>query len=141
MKPIIWLATTPLFALFVIKLPQYKCYPECRSGAGLCPVPVAVQRSNLWGPSDYSCFTLTEGFVLQPPVASTFMPAPMGQSYSSSKLPVPPVPVPAPFLPNLYEPVLPHWFFCKLVEGREVWLPFSNYDSANLEEVYNSGKW
>lgn len=73
-----------------------------------------------------------------PPVASTFMPAPMGQSYSSSKLPVPPVPVPAPFLPNLYEPVLPHWFFCKLVEGREVWLPFSDYDSANLEEVYNS---
>ncbi|XP_056408420.1 SEC23-interacting protein isoform X2 [Hyla sarda] len=78
--------------------------------------------------------------VSQPPpsVASPFAPALMEQPYPSSKTAVPPAPAPAPFLPNLYEPVQPHWFFCKLVEGREVWLPFSDYDSANLEEVYNS---
>ncbi|XP_075703852.1 SEC23-interacting protein isoform X2 [Rhinoderma darwinii] len=73
-----------------------------------------------------------------PPVASTFVPAPIGPSYSTWKAAAAPVPAPAPFMPSLYEPVQPHWFFCKLVEGREVWLPFSNYDSANLEEVYNS---
>ncbi|KAM4033722.1 SEC23-interacting protein [Anomaloglossus baeobatrachus] len=73
-----------------------------------------------------------------PPAASTFMPVQMVQSYSNSRPTLPPVPVTAPFLPNLYEPVQPHWFFCKLVEDREIWLPFSTYDSANLEEVYNS---
>ncbi|XP_069823844.1 SEC23-interacting protein [Dendropsophus ebraccatus] len=70
-----------------------------------------------------------------PPVAPAFVPAPLGHSYAAA--PAAPA-VPAPFLPSLYEPVQPHWFFCKLVEGREVWMPFSNYDSANLEEVYNS---
>ncbi|CAN2391901.1 SEC23-interacting protein [Pristimantis euphronides] len=73
-----------------------------------------------------------------PPVASTFMPKPMVQSYSNSRPTVPSMPVQAPPLQNFYEPVQPHWFFCKLVEGREVWLPFSSYDSARLEDVYNS---
>ncbi|XP_044130619.1 SEC23-interacting protein-like isoform X1 [Bufo gargarizans] len=73
-----------------------------------------------------------------PPVASTFMPAQMVQSYSNVRPAAPPVSDSVPFMPNLYEPVQPHWFFCRLVEGREIWLPFSNYDSANLEEVYNS---
>ncbi|XP_071985600.1 SEC23-interacting protein isoform X2 [Engystomops pustulosus] len=75
-----------------------------------------------------------------PPVAQNFMPPPppLAQTYPNSRTVVPPGPPIATFFPNLYEPVQPHWFFCKLVEGREVWLPFSNYDSANLEEVYNS---
>ncbi|KAM3912806.1 SEC23-interacting protein isoform 2-T2 [Leptodactylus fuscus] len=71
-----------------------------------------------------------------PPTASTFLPA--VQPHSTPRAAVSPLPAAAPFIPNLYEPVQPHWFFCKLVEGREVWLPFSHYDSANLEEVYNS---
>ncbi|XP_040290748.1 SEC23-interacting protein isoform X2 [Bufo bufo] len=73
-----------------------------------------------------------------PPEASTFMPGQMVQSYSNVRPAAPPVSEPVPFTPNQYEPVQPHWFFCRLVEGREIWLPFSNYDSANLEEVYNS---
>ncbi|XP_048465157.1 SEC23-interacting protein-like [Rhincodon typus] len=39
---------------------------------------------------------------------------------------------------NLYEPVRPHWFYCKLVEGKPIWMPFSFLDTAKLEEVYNS---
>ncbi|XP_061766796.1 SEC23-interacting protein [Nerophis ophidion] len=39
---------------------------------------------------------------------------------------------------NVYEPVQPHWFYCKLVELRSVWLPFSIIDSLQLEETYNS---
>lgn len=46
---------------------------------------------------------------------------------------------PPPFvLQNQYEPVQPHWFYCKEVECKQVWMPFSALDSLNLEEVYNS---
>ncbi|XP_003479352.1 SEC23-interacting protein isoform X3 [Cavia porcellus] len=46
---------------------------------------------------------------------------------------------PLPFvLQNQYEPVQPHWFYCKEVEYKQVWMPFSALDSSNLEEVYNS---
>ncbi|XP_053548631.1 SEC23-interacting protein isoform X2 [Bombina bombina] len=62
-----------------------------------------------------------------PPVAQSF-PRPAGAL----------VPPPPTFMQNLYEPVQPHWFYCKQVEGREIWLPFSVYDSVNLERVYNS---
>lgn len=41
---------------------------------------------------------------------------------------------------NVYEPVQPHWFYCKQVESRKVWLPFSILDSLQLEETFNSGK-
>uniref|UniRef100_A0A673B841 SEC23 interacting protein n=1 Tax=Sphaeramia orbicularis TaxID=375764 RepID=A0A673B841_9TELE len=35
-------------------------------------------------------------------------------------------------------PVQPHWFYCKQVESKSVWLPFSIIDSLQLEETYNS---
>ncbi|KAM8859855.1 SEC23-interacting protein [Spinachia spinachia] len=50
--------------------------------------------------------------------------------------------VPAgPMMPhnyNVYEAVQPHWFYCKQVESKSVWLPFSIIDSLQLEETYNS---
>ncbi|EDL17659.1 SEC23-interacting protein isoform 2 [Mus musculus] len=46
---------------------------------------------------------------------------------------------PSPFvLQNQYEPVQPHWFYCKEVEYKQLWMPFSVLDSLNLEEIYNS---
>ncbi|XP_042314626.1 SEC23-interacting protein isoform X2 [Sceloporus undulatus] len=48
------------------------------------------------------------------------------------------VKAPPIFLQNQYEPVQPHWFYCKEVENKELWMPFSLLDSAALEEVYNS---
>ncbi|KAM4837886.1 SEC23-interacting protein isoform X3 [Urocitellus parryii] len=51
----------------------------------------------------------------------------------------PSVPGPPPFvLQNQYEPVQPHWFYCKEVEYKQLWMPFSVFDSSNLEEIYNS---
>ncbi|XP_032137715.1 SEC23-interacting protein isoform X2 [Sapajus apella] len=51
----------------------------------------------------------------------------------------PSVQVPSPFLlQNPYEPVQPHWFYCKEVESKQLWMPFSVFDSLNLEEIYNS---
>ncbi|KAJ8248415.1 hypothetical protein GJAV_G00241790 [Gymnothorax javanicus] len=43
-----------------------------------------------------------------------------------------------PFAYAVYEPVQPHWFFCKLVESKSIWLPFSVLDSVQLEETFNS---
>jgi len=45
-----------------------------------------------------------------------------------------------PYAYNVYEPVQPHWFYCKQVESKIVWLPFSILDSVRLEETFNSGK-
>uniref|UniRef100_A0A667YT03 SEC23 interacting protein n=1 Tax=Myripristis murdjan TaxID=586833 RepID=A0A667YT03_9TELE len=90
--------------------------------------------------------------------ASPYIPAPEVQPPShhppqqnpyslGSSVPPPPATtagalVPAnPMMPynyNVYEPVQPHWFFCKQVESKSVWLPFSIIDSIQLEETYNS---
>ncbi|XP_038602554.1 phospholipase DDHD2 isoform X2 [Tachyglossus aculeatus] len=41
---------------------------------------------------------------------------------------------------NLYEPVSPHWFYCKIIDSREIWIPFNSEDSRQLEEAYSCGK-
>ncbi|XP_040826234.1 phospholipase DDHD2 isoform X1 [Ochotona curzoniae] len=41
---------------------------------------------------------------------------------------------------GLYEPVCPHWFYCKIVDAKETWIPFNSDDSQQLEEAYCSGK-
>lgn len=41
---------------------------------------------------------------------------------------------------NKYEPVLPHWFYCKIVDSRERWIPFSGQDSEKLENAHQSSK-
>lgn len=37
-----------------------------------------------------------------------------------------------------YRPVYHHWFFCKKVENKILWLPFSMQDSLKLEDAHNS---
>ncbi|CAG2117988.1 unnamed protein product, partial [Medioppia subpectinata] len=39
-----------------------------------------------------------------------------------------------------YTPVLHHWFYQQIVENREVWRPFSLYDSYNLEQAVQYGQ-
>ncbi|XP_026527117.1 phospholipase DDHD2 [Notechis scutatus] len=41
---------------------------------------------------------------------------------------------------NKYEPVSPHWFYCRTVDSREKWIPFSEQDSEKLETAYQSSK-
>ncbi|XP_060038501.1 phospholipase DDHD2 isoform X2 [Erinaceus europaeus] len=41
---------------------------------------------------------------------------------------------------SLYEPVSPHWFYCKIIDLKETWIPFNSEDSQQLEEAYDSGK-
>lgn len=61
------------------------------------------------------------------------------QQQVSARPPGPAAPGPPLFvLQNQYEPVQPHWFYCKEVEYKQLWMPFSVFDSVNLEEIYNS---
>ncbi|NXC18586.1 DDHD2 Phospholipase, partial [Corythaeola cristata] len=39
-----------------------------------------------------------------------------------------------------YEAVVPHWFYCKVTDSRERWIPFSSQDSERLEEAHGSGR-
>ncbi|XP_051496748.1 phospholipase DDHD2 isoform X1 [Apus apus] len=41
---------------------------------------------------------------------------------------------------NRYEAVVPHWFYRKVTDSRERWVPFSTQDSERLEEAHCSGK-
>ncbi|XP_009867968.1 PREDICTED: SEC23-interacting protein, partial [Apaloderma vittatum] len=72
-----------------------------------------------------------------PPGSLTQFPQP--QSQLRAPRPAGPlVQAPPVLLQNQYEPVQPHWFYCKEVEDKQIWMPFSILDSAKLEEVYNS---
>ncbi|XP_034781814.2 SEC23-interacting protein [Acipenser ruthenus] len=75
-----------------------------------------------------------------PPVPLTQAPLTHGQAPPCSRpagalVPAPPM---MPYSYSVYEPVQPHWFHCKQVESRQLWLPFSILDSEKLEEVFNS---
>ncbi|MBN3282547.1 S23IP protein, partial [Polyodon spathula] len=75
-----------------------------------------------------------------PPFSLTQAPLTQGQVPLSSRpadalVPAPPM---MPYSYSVYEPVQPHWFHCKQVESRKLWLPFSILDSEKLEEVFNS---
>ncbi|NXQ91674.1 DDHD2 Phospholipase, partial [Nyctibius grandis] len=50
--------------------------------------------------------------------------------------PEPPEPDPA----HRYEAVAPHWFYRKVTDTRERWVPFSGQDSARLEEAHGAGR-
>lgn len=41
---------------------------------------------------------------------------------------------------SLYEPVSSHWFYCKVIDSKEIWIPFNSDDSQQLEEAHGSGK-
>ncbi|KAM8794559.1 LOW QUALITY PROTEIN: triacylglycerol hydrolase DDHD2 [Eudromia elegans] len=47
---------------------------------------------------------------------------------------------PEPEAANKYEAVVPHWFYCKVTDSRERWIPFSTQDSERLEEAHASGR-
>uniref|UniRef100_A0A8C9V883 DDHD domain containing 2 n=1 Tax=Scleropages formosus TaxID=113540 RepID=A0A8C9V883_SCLFO len=42
-------------------------------------------------------------------------------------------------VPPLYEPVQPHWFYCRRTDTKDSWLPFSMEDSQKLEELFSDG--
>uniref|UniRef100_A0AAQ6IRS8 SEC23 interacting protein n=1 Tax=Anabas testudineus TaxID=64144 RepID=A0AAQ6IRS8_ANATE len=73
-------------------------------------------------------------FSLQPPPTQIQAPPPPATT-AGAIVPAGPM---MPYNYNVYEAVQPHWFYCKQVESKSVWLPFSIIDSIQLEETYNS---
>lgn len=49
-------------------------------------------------------------------------------------------PVGLPAAGQVYLPVQPHWYHRVKIEGRDIWRPFSNLDSRQLEEALKRGK-
>ena len=41
---------------------------------------------------------------------------------------------------GIYVPVSHHWCFCKNVEGRDIWYPFSMADNIALEDGLKEGR-
>uniref|UniRef100_A0A3Q2VGL4 SEC23 interacting protein n=1 Tax=Haplochromis burtoni TaxID=8153 RepID=A0A3Q2VGL4_HAPBU len=72
---------------------------------------------------------------LPPPTQIQSPPPPLPATTAGAVVPAVPM---MPYNYNVYEPVQPHWFYCKQVESKSVWLPFSIFDSLQLEETYNS---
>uniref|UniRef100_A0A673B5H5 SEC23 interacting protein n=1 Tax=Sphaeramia orbicularis TaxID=375764 RepID=A0A673B5H5_9TELE len=119
---------------------QSPCPPPALSAAPPSMGPVSVPSSVSMAPPPSAhmqssvCFVLLH---LQPPPTQMQTPPPPPPSSSTAGAIVPAGPM-MPFNYNIYEAVQPHWFYCKQVESKSVWLPFSIIDSLQLEETYNS---
>ncbi|XP_011483079.1 SEC23-interacting protein isoform X1 [Oryzias latipes] len=74
-------------------------------------------------------------FPTPPPANIAGPPPPPPATTAGAVVPAGPM---MPYNYNVYEQVQPHWFYCKKVELKSVWLPFSIFDSLQLEETYNS---
>uniref|UniRef100_A0A9J8CRH0 SEC23 interacting protein n=1 Tax=Cyprinus carpio carpio TaxID=630221 RepID=A0A9J8CRH0_CYPCA len=84
----------------------------------------------------YSQTTPAPSFQTPPTPPPTQIPPP--PTTASMTGPLVPANSMVPYAYNVYEPVQPHWFYCKQVESKMVWLPFSVLDSIRLEETFNS---
>lgn len=109
------------------------------------PAPEVLPPTHTPPQNPYSYSSPPQTFPMSGP---TFTKPPLTQMQTPPPHPPPPSSstagaiVPAsPMMPynyNIYEAVQPHWFYCKQVENKSVWLPFSIIDSLQLEETYNS---
>ncbi|NXT90573.1 DDHD2 Phospholipase, partial [Anhinga rufa] len=66
--------------------------------------------------------------------------APRRSSSSSSMSAAEPPEAAEPDPARRYEAVVPHWFYRKVTDSRERWIPFSSQDSERLEEAHGSGR-
>ncbi|XP_020510113.1 SEC23-interacting protein isoform X1 [Labrus bergylta] len=104
------------------------------------PAPEILQQTHTPQQNPYSLSSPPQTF---PPSGNTFTKSPPTQietlqapaSAAGALVPTGPM---MPYNYSVYEPVQPHWFYCKQVESKSVWLPFSFIDSLQLEETYNS---
>jgi len=62
-------------------------------------------------------------------------PQPESPTVATTTSPSPPPPTTSQF----YQPVAPHWFYCKNAERSSMWSPFSLADSSKLELLFQGG--
>uniref|UniRef100_UPI0037E8EFDC SEC23-interacting protein n=1 Tax=Semicossyphus pulcher TaxID=241346 RepID=UPI0037E8EFDC len=104
------------------------------------PAPEILQQTHTPQQNPYSLSSLPQTY---PSSGHMFTKPPptqiqMSQSPATSVGAIVPAGSMMPYNYNVYGPVQPHWFYCKQVESKSVWLPFSFIDSIQLEETYNS---
>ncbi|XP_042289419.1 SEC23-interacting protein isoform X1 [Thunnus maccoyii] len=118
----------------------YRHTPTSSRASPYIPAPEILPPTHTPQQNPYSLSSAPQTF---PPSGPTFTNPPPTQIQT----PPPPPTTAGAIVPagpmmqynyNVYEPVQPHWFYCKLVESKSVWLPFSIIDSLQLEETYNS---
>ncbi|XP_055027196.2 SEC23-interacting protein [Misgurnus anguillicaudatus] len=108
-----------------IMAPEIQQQPPSQTPQHLNPYSQSVPAPLFQTPP--TAFSKPPPTQLPPPPAATNVTGPL----------VPANPM-VPYTYNVYEPVQPHWFFCKQVESKMIWLPFSILDSIHLEETFNS---
>lgn len=118
----------------------YRHTPLSSRASPYMAAPEVQPPSHLQQQNPYSLGSQAQPFPSVPPTFTKPPPAhmqapPPAQSTAGALVPANPM---MPYNYNVYEPVQPHWFFCKQVESKSVWLPFSILDSIQLEETYNS---
>ncbi|XP_077438251.1 SEC23-interacting protein [Vanacampus margaritifer] len=113
----------------------YRHTPTSSKASPYIPAPEVLPQSHTSQHNPYSVTSGSQSFTKPPPThMQTPPPAPPTNS-TGAVVPAGPM---MQYNYNVYEPIQPHWFYCKLVESKSVWLPFSIIDSLQLEETYNS---
>ncbi|XP_056903627.1 SEC23-interacting protein isoform X2 [Takifugu flavidus] len=133
-------ATPPPPQMQPQSLNPYRHTPTSSRASPYIPAPEILPPTHTTQQNPYALSSPPQTF---PPSGPTFTKPPLTQfqappppaSTSGAVVPAGP---PMTYTYNIYEPVHPHWFFCKQVESKSVWLPFSIIDSLQLEETYNS---
>ncbi|XP_070771937.1 SEC23-interacting protein [Enoplosus armatus] len=118
----------------------YRHTPISSRASPYIPAPEVLPPTHTPQQNPYSLSSPPQTFPLSGPTFTkpppTQIQAPPPSATTAGAL-VPAGPM-MPYNYNVYEPVQPHWFYCKQVESKSVWLPFSIIDSLQLEETYNS---
>ncbi|XP_035519218.1 SEC23-interacting protein [Morone saxatilis] len=118
----------------------YRHTPTSSRASPYIPAPEVLPPTHTPQQSPYSLGSPPQTFPLSGPSFTkpppTHIQAPPPSATTAGAV-VPAGPM-MPYNYNVYEPVQPHWFYCKQVESKCVWLPFSIIDSLQLEETYNS---
>ncbi|XP_044071242.1 SEC23-interacting protein isoform X1 [Siniperca chuatsi] len=118
----------------------YRHTPTSSRASPYIPAPEVLPPTHTPQQNPYSLSSPPQTFPLSGPTFTkpppTQIQAPPPSATTGGAL-VPAGPM-MPYNYNVYEPVQPHWFYCKQVESKSVWLPFSIIDSLQLEETYNS---
>ena len=119
--------------------PQYATNPQMFPTAQPVSMPPMFSPTEAFtGPTSAPVLPeQTSMHTVSPPMSSqTIMPPSFDRLASSA-------PPTSPNLQhqNVYQPVVPHWFYCKvLADNKSLWCPFSLMDSGNLERAAISGK-
>ncbi|XP_073337548.1 SEC23-interacting protein [Pagrus major] len=119
----------------------YRHTPTSSRASPYIPAPEVLPPTHTPQQNPYSLGSPPQTFppsgptFTKPPPTHIHPPPPPASTAGGAIVPAGPM---MPYNYNVYEPVQPHWFYCKQVESKCVWLPFSIIDSLQLEETYNS---